>query len=487
MQLFIVAAVICMYGLRELKPVVGGGENPLLSLALVVFQILLVSILAFLVNRFGLIRLARPSKEQQQLGGLYRRLGLGIHIVLLVLFAGDIYLAGWADLVNSLIGAVGILVDEILILLPLLLSWLIVQAMLYGLDRAVRLRARPEGPMWSLKRYLLFHFQAGLIPVLIPLGLLIGFIDGLELLVPHLPDSAWGETLLGAMLILAVGLTVLFTPALIRRVWSCGSLESHAIRESLENLCKTTRLRYREILIWRTGGMITNAAVMGFWGPLRYLLLTDALLEQMSAEEVTAVFAHEVGHVTGRHLPYYGLFILGLNLVIYNCLALLDRFSVISQDGASGTVLQFILLGAGFVGLFGWISRRFERDADVRAILHKGCPEGSCQAGCPLYDLRRTEEGLKPPGNPHDRLCPLGVNCFAGALMRIGSLNAIPKRARSWRHSSIGSRTELLYRLACEPGELQRFVRVVNSIKLCIWVSVVAGAAGAIILYLWPG
>ena len=463
---------------------VSGAENPLLSLALVIFQILLVSILAFVVNRFGLIGLARPSKEQQQLGGLYRRLGLGIHIVLLVLFAGDIYLAGWASLVDGMIGPVAILVDEALILLPLLVSWLIVQAILYGLDRAVRLRARPDGPIWSLKRYLLFHFQAGLAPVLIPLSLLIGFIDGLELLLPYLPDGPWGETLFWAMFILAMGLTVLFTPVLIRLVWSCASLEDHAIRESLEDLCRSTRLRYRKILIWRTGGMITNAAVMGFWGPLRYLLLTDALLEQMSPEEVTAVFAHEVGHITGHHLPYYGLFMVGLNLVIYDCLAMLSRFSVISQDGASGTVLQFTLLVAGIVGLFGWISRRFERDADVRAILHNGCPEGSCQAGCPLYDLRRAEEGPKPPGNPQDRLCPLGVNCFAGALTRIGTLNAIPARARSWRHSSIASRTELLYRLACEPGELQRFVRTINLIKICIWVSVIAGAAGAIMLYL---
>ncbi len=484
MQLFIVAAVVCMYGLRELKPVVAGGENPLLSLALVVFQILLVSILAFLINRFGLIRLARPGKEQQQLGGLYRRLGLVIHIVLLILFAGDIYLAGWASLVHRLIGPVAILVDELLILLPLLLSWVIVQAILYGLDRAVRLRARPGGPIWPLKRYLLFHFQAGLAPVLIPLGLLIGFIDGLELLVPHLPDGAWGETLLVAMFILALGLTVLFTPVLIRHVWSCASLDDHAIRQSLEDLCTATGLRYRKILIWRTGGMITNAAVMGFWGPLRYLLLTDALLEQMSAAEVTAVFAHEVGHVTGRHLPYYGLFMLGLNLVIYDCLELLSRFSVISHDGPSGSVLQFILLGAGFVGVFGWISRRFERDADVRAILHKGCPEGSCQTGCPLYDLRHAEEGSNPPGNPQDRLCPLGVNCFAGALTRIGTLNAIPARTRSWRHSSIASRTELLYRLAWEPGKLQDFVRTVTLIKICIWGAVIAGAAGAIILNL---
>jgi len=233
--------------------------------------------------------------------------------------------------------------------------------------------------------------------------------------------------------------------------------------------------------------MITNAAVMGFWGPLRYLLITDALMEEMSPDELAAVFAHEVGHVSGRHLPYYGLFIIGLNLVIHDCLELLIGRLSLLPDGPAAEGLQVGLLVAAFLGLFGWISRRFERDADVRAILHSGCPEGHCQPGCPLYDLRQAEQGQNPGGNPRDRLCPPAVRCFVGALTRIGSLNAIPRRARSWRHSSIASRTELLYRLACEPGGLHRFQRLIRLVKLCIWTAVIAGVLGAILLKFWPG
>ncbi|GAG11246.1 unnamed protein product, partial [marine sediment metagenome] len=101
--------------------------------------------------------------------------------------------------------------------------------------------------------------------------------------------------------------------------------------------------------------------------------------------------------------------------------------------------------------------------------------------------FRQAEQGRNPPGNPGDRLCPLAVRCFAGALTRIGVLNAIPPQARSWRHSSIASRTELLYRLACEPHLLGRFQRRIRLIKICIWASVIAGVLGAILLYFWPG
>ncbi len=101
-QILIVAAVLCMYGLRELEPLIPVAQHPGLGLALVAMQIVFVTLLALLLNRIGLRRLARTGKAQGELGGFYRRLGFGLHIVLLLLFAGDIYLAGWADLAESL-------------------------------------------------------------------------------------------------------------------------------------------------------------------------------------------------------------------------------------------------------------------------------------------------------------------------------------------------------------------------------------------------
>ena len=104
MPLFIVVAVICMYALRDVEPVLAGRNVALLTSTLVGIQILLVIILALLLSRLALKRLAQPADKQVRLPGIYRQLNMVMHIVLMVMFAGDIYLAGWADLVicNSL-------------------------------------------------------------------------------------------------------------------------------------------------------------------------------------------------------------------------------------------------------------------------------------------------------------------------------------------------------------------------------------------------
>ena len=486
MPIFILVAVLCMYGLRQVEPLLDGTKNPSLTVGLVALQILLVSLLALLLSRLALARLGQPAKQQGRLGGLYRRLSLVMHIALLVTFCGDIYLAGWADLASAAVQPVSVLADELLVLCPLLISWVIVQILLYRLDRAVRLRVRQDmrgREIWSRRRYLLFHIQAGVLPVLIPLGLLMGLIDF------YLPSGTGSQmsVVQTLLLILGVGLIVLFTPVLIRLAWGCQALRTEPIRQRLEGVGQTAGLRYREILLWRTANTVANAAVMGFWGPLRYLVITDALLNEMSPEEVEAVFAHEVGHIKSHHLPYYGLFMVGLNLLIYDCLTLLGNYSTMFKEGSAATALQFGLLAGGFFGLFGWISRRFERDADVWAIEHTGCPDGYCQPGCPLYDLRRAEESEQPQGPPADRLCPLAVRCFAGALRRIGDLNAIPQQARSWRHSSIGSRMNLLYRLSSGPGELDRFRLVIRVIKISLWIAAIGGLSGAVLLNWWLG
>ena len=489
MYVFILAAVLCMYGLRDLTPVISGRDHPLLTLTLVGLQIVLVSLLALLLSRLAIARLAQPIKQQGRRGGLHRQLSLVMHIVLLALFACDIYLVGWADLASVVVQPVPVLADELLILFPLLISWIIVQALLYGLDRAVRLQAwqdMGEREIWSRRRYLLFHIQAGVTPVLIPLVLLMGLIDSLELIGPYLPTDRSSDVLVVAILVLGAGLIILCAPVLIRLAWGCRALQTGPMRQRLEGVGQRGKLHYGEILLWQTGNMVANAAVMGFWWPLRYLVVTDALLKDLSQEEVEAVFAHEVGHIKRHHLLYYLLFMVGLNLVVYNCLELLGKYWPMFREGSTAMILQIGLLVTAFLVLFGWISRRFERDADVWAVEHTGCPGGYCQPGCPLYDLHRTEQGESPRGQPRERLCPLAVRCFAGSLQRIAFLNAIPQQARSWRHSSISSRMNLLYRLSSVSGELARFQRVIRLIKIFLWVSAIGGFSGAILLNWWP-
>ena len=45
-----------------------------------------------------------------------------------------------------------------------------------------------------------------------------------------------------------------------------------------------------------------NGAVMGAITPVRYILLTDALLETLPRERVEAVMAHELAHVRRHHI-----------------------------------------------------------------------------------------------------------------------------------------------------------------------------------------
>ena len=92
------------------------------------------------------------------------------------------------------------------------------------------------------------------------------------------------------------------------------SQQMHASRFQLaKKFHQRIGFRYRDIIVWPTGNTVANAAVMGFWGPLRYVVVTDGLLNDMSEEQVQGVFGHEVGHIRGHHLWYYGLFMVGLN------------------------------------------------------------------------------------------------------------------------------------------------------------------------------
>ena len=114
--------------------------------------------------------------------------------------------------------------------------------------------------------------------------------------------------------------------------------------------------------------LIVNAAVMGVVAPLRYVLITDGMLEQLEDTKIEAVFGHEAGHVKRHHILYFLLFVL-----ISGCVVTI--FSVRTQHLDSQSLqLQLLATLVGVVllfkwaVLFGWISRRFERQADIFGV-----------------------------------------------------------------------------------------------------------------------
>ncbi len=384
-------------------------------------------------------------------------------------------------------------VGGLLAAVPLLVSILLVWIVVYPVERAIReialetylFRGRPVRPVWSLAQYLVFNLRHQVLFILVPLLMILAARD--IIVAYERPLRAWSGQKMFPDLLLGVcaGAVAVVTPALLRRIWVTQPLPDGPLRDRLMHLCRRLKMRCREVLIWHSGGMIVNAAVMGVVAPLRYFLITDGMLEQMQDVRIEAVFGHEAGHVKRHHILFFLLF-----AFISGC-----AITSVSQrcHGLDKTTYQAVILitSAALVFkwgvLFGWVSRRFERQADVfgvRTLALAGIP---CLMDCALHgEANNREASPKPDDRRGDPLCMTAANIFAQTLHEVAALNGIPVEARSWRHGSIASRGRALVQLARDPLATARFERRLFYVKLAILLAALgAGAVAATDVGLW--
>jgi STE24 endopeptidase len=316
------------------------------------------------------------------------------------------------------------------------------------------------------------------------------------------------DPLLGA----AAAIVAVVTPVILRYVWVTRPLAAGALRDRLERLTQKLRIRCRDILVWETDGMVVNAAVVGVVPPLRYVLLSDALLERMDEARIEAVFGHESGHVKRHHITYILLFSL-----ISGCL-----LTVFSQrtHGLNPTLFQWLIAAAGVLLLlkwgllFTWISWQFERQADIfgaRALTLSGLP---CDAPCQVHRPESISTGADTvngvecaglhtppalamnmlpdvrirarPSSAADPICFTAASVFADTLHDVAKLNGVSPDAGSWRHPSISARSRSLQKLALDPAAAARFERRVTLIKVSILLAAALSALWAVYeLRLW--
>jgi STE24 endopeptidase len=192
---------------------------------------------------------------------------------------------------------------------------------------------------------------------------------------------------------------------------------------------------------------------MGVFGPLRYILLTDGLVERMDDREVEAVMAHELGHVRRHHMPWMAICAIGLLgamfLGVERGAAMVDQHlgwegvhAAVLSVGLSGPsaptraaaggvlLLAFVLWGAAF----GYISRRFERQADTFAVQHLATQHLDDECG-------QTNDRDVP------RIDARAVADMAGALETVCRLNRSSTARPSWRHGSVDWRVGYLHSL----------------------------------------
>lgn len=278
---------------------------------------------------------------------------------------------------------------------------------------------------------------------------------------------SWETQEAGELIEMAViGLVVLaLSPLFVRVAWPTYSLPAGPLRRRLERAAERVGFRYTDILVWDTGQMMVNACVTGILPRFRYVLLSNALLEQLTPMESTAVFGHEIGHVVHRHFLYFAFFFIGSIglLSVFGDLISLAAPSLAQSTWLGGAVLA-AALGVYFWFIFGHLSRRFERQADVFGGKVVSCETADCP---PHTDL---DSGLAPAVTRKPILCPVGIRIFADALANVAQFNGLDRRNRSWRHGSIASRIAFVESLERHPEREQRFQRGVRNLRLGLGV-----------------
>lgn len=394
-------------------------------------------------------------------------------LLLLLLFINDLTLGGLRTLRIPLKHTV--LIDELLVMLPTLLTVIASWATYYPVDRrlheAVIMRdadaGKPVYPLLSRGGYVAIQLRHQFGLLLLPLLMVLGWYETIVLLGPdvHRVISSQAAQALSPIGVLAI---FIGAPLVIRHVWQTRPLPPGEVRDRMLALCQQHKVRVRELLLWQTSGRMINAAVAGLISKVRYILLSDGLLDQLKPREIEAVMAHELGHVKCKHLIWMGAAIIALlGTLEGGGYALLEHTGVTIEDPTLSMLVVSVPTLVIALLAFGWVSRRIERQADVFAIRHL-----AMTAETKAYDASGTQLFDED-----------AVQTMVHALYRVAVLNHAPVTPKSrrenlmhWRHGSIAWRQGHLRSLIGTPINQTPVDRVLNKVKLATLLGLVSAA-----------
>ena len=389
----------------------------------------LLALLIVLYNRIAVRLFARPLAYR--IGG-YFYTEKQLSILALVFFCLTLYLCdpkyylaflSFGDTLPALVNYAGLL----LFVMYLALMWRA------GKKNYERIFDRSLGTASFIKHNLKTN-----LPIVLPWIVLSLLYDLVAMLpIPGLQRivaSEWGDLLFFAIFIVFV---LLFFPPLVRRLWDCKKLPDGYLKNHLDAFCRTQNF-HADFYLWPLfEGRMMTAAVMGVLPGLRYILLTPALIETMSKEELEAIIAHEIGHVKKYHLVLYIGLIIGfsalagilaepmiyliLSLDFVNRLVLSSGASMDAMLAAVFTLPLLLFMVIYFRFVFGYFIRNFERQADLFSLSAIG----------------------------HSR-------SLVSAFEKIAVMSGGTREERNWHHFGIGERIDCLEQAEQEPRRIGR-------------------------------
>jgi len=367
---------------------------------------------ALLGATLGLLPWNRPRAAGHAAWSRSARRTRWIGTVACLWLAACVLLLGWLDLVRERVGDL-VLIDEAVAISPALIA----MVMAWWLHSA---HARVSASMASRVEFVVSQGRTNLPLFLVPVALVLGSQELVDRLLPA------GRAITEAISFAVALMALLLSPALVVPLLSTAPLPPRGdLAQRIASIFTDRGIRVRGIRLWRTGGMLMNGLALGVLPFCRWVLLSDALVANLTDEETLAVTGHEAAHLKHHHAAWLVGCVMGgagcagvaVGSLLEWCAPVLPAEAWIEWSAVAIVAMLVIIF-------FGAVSRTCERQADADAA-----------------------RSLSPAAT----IAPEAVGAMRRALAVVAFANGIPPNRPSFRHGSIASRRRRLERLAGRP------------------------------------
>ncbi len=362
----------------------------------------------------------QKSQDYQNTTGRFGKISGALSLIVMVVAIG----LGWFGLLDDWARSFSPLVPVTpLIFFGVLFVISDVMGIPFSLYQNFVIEARFGFNKMTLKTFFTDKVKGYLLTALLGGGLLVIFVLMVEVIGA---DFWWYFWIVITVFLLA--LNMLYTSLLLPLFNKLVPLEEGVLKKSIADFAEKVSFPLTQVFVIDGSKRSSkgNAFFSGL-GKKKKVVLYDTLIAKHSVDELTAVFAHEVGHYKKNHI-YIGTFmsIVQTGLMLFLLSKMILNTQVSFAMGGEVTAIHLNMLAFGILYspvsrilgiIMNLISRKHEYEADAYAATHF--------AAQPLID------GLKKMSGDHlSNLTPHPANVFINyshptVLQRIRAMNLL--------------------------------------------------------------